>query len=93
MTELDNMSAIVARELSNEIILKFNEYATQLLTLKKDKKLPYISKKELINELDISDGTLTTWENNGLNRYKPSYKTSLIYYLIDDICKFMILDA
>ena len=93
MTELDNMSAIVAREVSNEIILKFNEYATQLLALKKDKRLPYISKKEVIKELDISDGTLTTWENNGLNRYKPSYKTSLIYYLIDDICQFIILDA
>ena len=93
MTELDNMSAIVARELSNEIILKFNEYATQLFTLKKDKKLPYISKKELINELDISDGTLTTWENNGLNRYKPRYKTSLVYYLIDDLCQFIALET
>ena len=93
MTELDNMSVLVAREVSNEIILKFNEYATQLFTLKGGQRLPYISKKEVIKELDISDGTLTTWENNGLNRYKPSYKTSLIYYLIDDICKFMILDA
>ncbi|WP_442774077.1 hypothetical protein [Lactococcus hircilactis] len=93
MTELDNMSVLVAREVSNEIILKFNEYATQLLTLKGGQRLPYISKKEVIKELDISDGTLTTWENNGLNRYKPSYKTSLIYYLIDDVCQFITLET
>ncbi|XOW21150.1 hypothetical protein QK908_00630 [Lactococcus cremoris] len=43
--------------------------------------------------MDISDGTLDTWEDKGLNRYKPRYKTSLIYYLIDDICKFIIIDT
>ena len=93
MTEIDNMSALVAHEVSNDIILRFNAYATRLLTIKKERTLPYIPKQVVMDELDISDGTLTTWENNGLNRYKPSYKTSLIYYLIDDICKFIILDA
>jgi hypothetical protein len=46
-----------------------------------------------MKEMDISDGTLDNWEANGLNRYRPRYKTTLVYYLIDDICKFIDLDT
>ncbi|MCW2280955.1 hypothetical protein [Lactococcus lactis] len=88
----DTLTALVARDLVDNVITNFNLYASKLLELKKDRKLPYISKQEVMKEMDISDGTLDTWEKHGLKRYKPRYKTSLIYYLIDDICKFIELD-
>lgn len=89
----DNLTALVARGLVESVITDFQDYAGQLLELKKGRKLPYISKREVLTELDISSGTLDNWEKNGLNRYKPDYKTSKIYYLIDDICKFIVLDT
>jgi len=89
----DTLTSLVARGLVDSVITDFNQYANKLLELKKDRKLPYISRQEVIKEMDISDGTLDTWEDKGLNRYKPRYKTSLIYYLIDDICKFIIIDT
>ena len=88
----DTLTALVARDLADNVITNFNLYASKLLELKKDRKLPYISKQEVMKEMNISDGTLDTWEKHGLKRYKPRYKTSLIYYLIDDICKFIELD-
>ena len=89
----DTLTALVARDLADNVITNFNLYASKLLELKKDRKLPYISKQEVMKEMNISDGTLDTWEKHGLKRYKPRYKTSLIYYLIDDICKFIELDT
>ena len=89
----DTLTTLVARGLVDSVITDFNQYANKLLELKKDRQLPYMSKQEVINELDISDSTLDTWEKNGLNRYKPRYKTTLIYYLIDDVCKFIALDS
>jgi len=88
----DTLTKLVAHGLVDSVITNFNQYANKLLELRKDRKLPYISKQEVINELDISDGTLENWEKHGLNRYKPRYKTALIYYLIDDVCKFIVLD-
>ena len=56
-----------------------------------ERVLPYISKQETMRDLDISDNTMSKFESNGLQRYKPDYNSSLIYYLIDDICKFIVL--
>ena len=89
----DTLTTLVARGLVDTVITNFNQYANKLLELKKDRKLPYISRQDVMKEMDISDGTLDNWEKQGLNRYKPKYKTSLIYYLIDDICKFIIIDT
>lgn len=89
----DTLSNLVARGLVDSVITDFNQYANKLLELKRDRKLPYISKQDVMKEMHISDGTLDNWEKHGLNRYKPRYKTSLIYYLIDDICKFIIIDT
>jgi len=89
----DTLTTLVARGLVDSVITDFNQYANKLLELKKDRKLPYISRQDVIKEMDISDGTLDNWEKHGLNRYKPRYKTTLIYYLIDDICKFIIIDT
>lgn len=89
----DTLTNLVARGLIDSVITDFNQYAKKLLELKKDRKLPYMSKQDVIKEMDISDGTLDNWEKHGLNRYKPRYKTTLIYYLIDDICKFIVLDT
>ena len=90
----DTLTTLVARGLVDEVIHLFNEHlATQLKIRNEKRVLPYISKKRVMEDLDISDGTLDNWEKYGLNRYKPRYKTSLIYYLIDDICKFIIIDT
>lgn len=88
----DTLTKLVARGLADSVITDFNQYANKLLELKKDRKLPYISKQQVIKEMDISDGTLDNWKKQGLQQYKPRYKSSLIYYLIDDICKFIVLD-
>ncbi len=87
-----DLTALVAHGLVDTVITDFNQYASKLLELKKERKLPYISKQDVLNELDISDGTLDTWCKHGLQRYKPNYNTTKIYYLIDDICKFIVLD-
>ncbi|WP_372756886.1 hypothetical protein [Lactococcus lactis] len=89
----DTLTTLVARGLVDSVITDFNQYANKLLELKKDRKLPYISRQDVMKEMDISDGTLDNWEKHGLTRYKPRYKTTLIYYLIDDICKFIIIDT
>ncbi|MDM7502765.1 hypothetical protein QUE94_08435 [Lactococcus lactis] len=90
----DTLINLVAHGLVDKVISLFNEYlGTQLKIRNKKRVLPYISKKRVMEDLDISDGTLDNWEKQGLNRYKPKYKTSLIYYLIDDICKFIIIDT
>ena len=90
----DTLTNLVARGLVDEVIHLFNEHLGTQLKIRNDKRvLPYISKKRLMEDLDISDGTLDNWEKHGLNRYKPRYKTILIYYLIDDICKFIIIDT
>lgn len=89
----DTLTTLVVRGLVDTVITDFNQYANKLLELKKDRKLPYISRQDVMKEMDISDGTLDNWEKHGLNRYKPRYKTTLIYYLIDDICKFIIIDT
>ncbi|QRZ31217.1 hypothetical protein [Lactococcus cremoris] len=90
----DTLINLVARGLVDKVISLFNEHlATQLKIRNEKRVLPYISKKRVMEDLDISDGTLDNWEKHGLKRYKPKYKTSLIYYLIDDICKFIIIDT
>ena len=89
----DTLTTLVVRGLVDTVITDFNQYANKLLELKKDRKLPYISRQDVMKEMDISDGTLDNWEKHGLNRYKPRYKTTLIYYLIDDICKFIFIDT
>jgi len=89
----DTLTSLVARGLVDKVISLFNKYLGTQLKIRNEKRvLPYISKKRVMEDLDISDSTLDTWEANGLNRYKPRYKTTLIYYLIDDICKFIVLD-
>ena len=89
----DTLTKLVARGLVDTVITLFKVYAHKLLDLKKDRKLPYISKQQVMKEMDISDGTIDNWEKHGLNRYKPRYKTTLIYYLIDDVCKFIVIDT
>ena len=90
----DTLINLVARGLVDKIISLFNKYLGMQSKIRNEKRvLPYISKKRVMEDLDISDGTLDNWEKHGLKRYKPKYKTSLIYYLIDDICKFIIIDT
>ena len=92
MSEFDPLTTLTSRLIAEEVIAKMSEFeAIQAKMSDFRRMLPYISKQQVLKELGIVDNTLTAWENNGLQRYKPNYKTSLVYYLIDDLCKFIVL--
>ncbi|ATC60710.1 hypothetical protein [Pseudolactococcus raffinolactis] len=92
MSEFDPLTTLTSRLIAEEVIRRVNEYdKLQAKIRSTERVLPYISKQETMRDLDISDNTMTKFESNGLQRYKPDYNSSLIYYLIDDICKFIVL--
>lgn len=92
MSEFDPLTTLTSRLIAEEVIRRVNEYDKLQAKLRAtDRVLPYISKQETMRDLDISDNTMSKFESNGLQRYKPDYNSSLIYYLIDDICKFIVL--
>ena len=92
MSEFDPLTTLASRLIAEEVIRRVNEYDKLQAKLRATERvLPYISKQETMRDLDISDNTMSKFESNGLQRYKPDYNSSLIYYLIDDICKFIVL--
>ena len=92
MSEFDPLTTLASRLIAADVIRRVNEYDKLQAKLKATERvLPYISKQETMRDLDISDNTMSKFESNGLQRYKPDYNSSLIYYLIDDICKFIVL--
>ena len=92
MSEFDPLTTLASRLIAEDVIRRVNEYDKLQAKLKATERvLPYISKQETMRDLDISDNTMSKFESNGLQRYKPDYNSSLIYYMIDDICKFIVL--
>jgi hypothetical protein len=92
MSEFDPLTTLTSRLIADEVIRRVNEYDKLQAKLRATERvLPYISKQDTMRDLDISDNTMSKFESNGLQRYKPDYNSSLIYYLIDDICKFIVL--
>ena len=92
MSEFDPLTTLTSRLIAEEVIRRMNEYDKLQAKLRATERvLPYISKQDTMRDLDISDNTMSKFESNGLQRYKPDYNSSLIYYLIDDICKFIVL--
>ena len=92
MSEFDPLTTLASRLIAEEVIKRVNEYDKLQAKLRATERvLPYISKQDTMRDLDISDNTMSKFESNGLQRYKPNYNSSLIYYLIDDICKFIVL--
>ena len=92
MSEFDPLTTLTSRLIAEDVIKRVNEYdKLQAKIRASERVLPYISKQETMRDLDISDNTMSKFESNGLQRYKPDYNSSLIYYLIDDICKFIVL--
>ena len=92
MSEFDPLTTLASRLIAEEVIRRMNEYDKLQAKLRATERvLPYISKQETMRDLDISDNTMSKFESNGLQRYKPDYNSSLIYYMIDDICKFIVL--
>ena len=92
MSEFDPLTTLASRLIAEEVIRRVNEYDKLQAKLRATERvLPYISKQDTMRDLDISDNTMSKFESNGLQRYKPDYNSSLIYYLIDDICKFIVL--
>ncbi|MBW9331109.1 hypothetical protein D9N18_07050 [Lactococcus raffinolactis] len=91
MSEFDPLTTLTSRLIAEEVIKRVSEYDKLQAKLRATERvLPYISKQETMRDLDISDNTLTKFEHNGLKRYQPDYKTSLVYYLIDDVIKFIV---
>ena len=92
MSEFDPLTTLTSRLITEDVIRRMNEYDKLQAKLRATERvLPYISKQDTMRDLDISDNTMSKFESNGLQRYKPDYNSSLIYYLIDDICKFIVL--
>ena len=92
MSEFDPLTTLASRLIAEEVISRVNEYDKLQAKLRATERvLPYISKQDTMRDLDISENTMSKFESNGLQRYKPDYNSSLIYYLIDDICKFIVL--
>ena len=92
MSEFDPLTTLTSRLIAEDVIKRVNEYDKLQAKLRATERvLPYISKQETMRDLDISDNTMSKFESNGLQRYKPDYNSSLIYYLIYDICKFIVL--
>ena len=92
MSEFDPLTTLTSRLIAEDVIRHVNEFDKLKAKLRATERvLPYISKQETMRDLDISDNTMSKFESNGLQRYKPDYNSSLIYYLIDDICKFIVL--
>ena len=92
MSEFDPLTTLASRLIAEDVIRRVNEYDKLQAKLRATERvLPYISKQETMRDLEISDNTMSKFESNGLQRYKPDYNSSLIYYLIDDICKFIVL--
>ena len=92
MSEFDPLTTLTSRLIADDVIKRVNEYDKLQAKLRATERvLPYISKQDTMRDLDISDNTMSKFESNGLQRYKPDYNSSLIYYLIDDICKFIVL--
>ena len=92
MSEFDPLTTLTSRLIAEEVIRRVNEYDKLQAKLRATERvLPYISKQDTMRDLDISDNTMSKFESNGLQRYKPDYNSSLIYYLIDDLCKFIVL--
>ena len=92
MSEFDPLTTLTSRLIAEEVIRRVNEFDKLQAKLRATERvLPYISKQDTMRDLDISDNTMSKFESNGLQRYKPDYNSSLIYYLIDDICKFIVL--
>ena len=92
MSEFDPLTTLTSRLIAEDVIKRVNEYDKLQAKLRATERvLPYISKQDTMRDLDISENTMSKFESNGLQRYKPDYNSSLIYYLIDDICKFIVL--
>ena len=92
MSEFDPLTTLTSRLIAEDVIRRVNEFDKLQSKLRATERvLPYISKQKVMNYLDITDNTMSKFESNGLQRYKPDYNSSLIYYLIDDICKFIVL--
>lgn len=71
------------------IILKLLEEILLLIKKESEKQLPFISQKDLLEQLKISPNTLRSWEKNGLKRMEPPIEnTRTVFYKISDLIDF-----
>ncbi|MQW23270.1 MULTISPECIES: hypothetical protein [unclassified Lactococcus] len=82
--------SLMTRDITETVADQIDSFMKTQYKLKEKHSLGIISKQDLMLELGIVDGTVTKWEENGLDRYQPPYKTSLVFFKIDDVKKFLI---
>ncbi|EFQ58590.1 MerR family transcriptional regulator [Streptococcus vestibularis] len=62
------------------------------IAIQQQNKVPLgiITQKNLLKELNISPGTLKSWENKGLKRLEPPIDgTRTVFYKLEDIISFL----
>ena len=81
--------SLMTQDISETVAEQIGNFMNNQYKLKEKHSLGIISKQDLMKELGIVDGTVTKWEEHGLIRYKPPYKTSLVFFKIEDVQKFL----
>ena len=79
-------------DLSIQNIERLLNLLIKLIQEKNNKRVSseLLTQKELLKQLNISPNTLRAWENSGLKRLEPPIEgTRLVFYLLDDVLKFL----
>lgn len=83
---------VLSREIQLEGLRELKQALNTLVELEKQRagKLDLITRKELLEILDISEPTLNRWEAEGLQRWMPPIEgTRTIFYRPSDIYLFL----
>ena len=87
------LSEETSRDLKMEVLEVVSDYLKEQ-TKPKPRLLGLVTRVQLQDELDISLTTIKRWEEKGLKQYKPPLEDSrIIFYKVDDILKFLGVDA
>ncbi|EPV90438.1 hypothetical protein SAG0027_03895 [Streptococcus agalactiae FSL S3-251] len=87
------LSEETSRDLKMEVLDVVSGYLKEQ-TKPKPRLLGLVTRVQLQDELDISLTTIKRWEDTGLKQYKPPLEDSrTIFYKVDDILKFLGVDA
>lgn len=80
--------------MNNEKLEQIEQLLQTLIKLiqikEQNRPLEIIQQRELLKQLNISPNTLKTWEQKGLKRLEPPIEgTRTVFYLLDDVIKFL----
>lgn len=86
---------ILSKEIQLEGLRELKQALNTLVELEKQRagKLDLITRKELLELLDISEPTLSRWETEGLKRYQaPVDGARKIFYRPSDVYLFLAVN-